>query len=84
MFVVVVFPCHVHQYSTSFLVKQLLSDTCEALDEEQLGAVKANILLLVGELVSQLKTGSLAHLPSIVPKVLSTLSQQDSLQRYAM
>ena len=56
--------------------------TCQAFDDEELTAVKANVLLLVGELVYQLKMESLTHLTEVVPKILSTLQQQELLQRY--
>lgn len=60
---------------------QLLGEVTAMFDAESLTVVKANVLLLMGELVSQLKISSLPHLPSAVPKLISILQQSDLLTR---
>ncbi|XP_067928293.1 HEAT repeat-containing protein 1-like [Watersipora subatra] len=59
---------------------QLLIQTCQACDTDQPCAVKANILLLIGELVSQLKMTCLSQLSLVLPLLISTLQQQELLQ----
>lgn len=63
------------------IILQLLPEACEAFENEHLGAVKANILLLMGELVSQLKVNAITHLPTAVEKVISLLQQEECLSR---
>lgn len=56
-------------------------DICAAVGSVHMAAVKANMLLLVGELVYQLKIHSVPHLPIILPHIIDVLKQDELLSR---
>jgi len=57
----------------------MLPEVVSAFENQQLNAVRANILLLIGELVAQLKIRALPSLPRAVPVVIDVLQEPETV-----
>lgn len=51
-------------------------------EKVKIDAVRANMLLLIGELISQLKIQSVPMIPQVLPLIIGTLKKDDLMERF--